>query len=156
MTFSDWLDSQYPDWRGEPGPEIRLHHSRGDVSSLWLRRPGSRVVPDGLGVVADFYSVFDGADLFSSTFKVCSLENAKSRGGVEIVPSLSALGADVRAAGYLFPSPAIPFLIQAGIGVYAASADSSKIYEWDTEEGAVSGTYSTLVEILEEWLAAVG
>lgn len=155
MIFSDWLDRHCPHWREQSGPEIQVRHVSGEVSSLWLR-DGREPLPVGLDAVSDFYALFDGADLFSSTFKVCALRQPKVRTGVEIVPALDEFARDVKAAGCTFPEEAVPFMVQAGIGIYAVARGHSLIYEWDTETHALSGTYRGLTDILDEWLAAVG
>ena len=155
MNFTEWLDAHCLGWRQQAGPEIQVQHATGEVSSIWLREE-AEPLPAGLAAVQDFYSHFDGADLFSSTFKICALRRPKIRSGVELVPALAAFGIDAKAAGCEFPRGSVPFMVQAGIGVYAAAMSHSLIYEWDTEEGVMSGEYKGLVDILDEWVAAVG
>ncbi len=45
-------------------------------------------------------------------------------------------------------------MLQAGIGFYAFDRWLAKIYEWDTEYGEMTGEYSDIYTIFDEWLDA--
>ena len=98
---------------------------------------------------------FDGADLFSSTFKIASISNSKCVGDIELVESLSKFQGWVNQLNPSFPENVVPFMYQAGIGVYAVGVESGKIYEWDDEQGALTDEFDSLAQVLTEWLDAV-
>src|SRR5258708_7224658 len=68
----------------------QINHSNGNVSTLWLK-------PEGMGASSSLqrlhliFDEFDGADLFSSTFKVASLNSSRALNGVKITPTLAEL-----------------------------------------------------------------
>ena len=146
-----WVMTKRPGESLRIGDELRIIHANGDISSFW-QRDGVTLVPPGLDVLG-IYSEIDGADLFSSAFKIASISKRKYRGNVVIVPSVSDMISEAERLECIFPDGAIPFMIQAGIGLYAVH--NGVIYEWDTIEEAISGMYKDLTSILSEWLAAV-
>lgn len=73
-----------------------------------------------------------------------------------LVPLLADLDLEASRFACDFPELALPFMVQAGIGLYAVGRDTGRIYEWDSEAGDVSASYETVEEVLDEWLAAVG
>ncbi len=150
-----WIEAKRPGRLSRAGNELRVSHPDGDVSSLWKRDEQTQI-PAELQQMRGLYEEFDGADLFSSAFKIAAISEPKIRDGVLIVPSLVQLRDEARQLGCQFPKSAVPFMVQAGIGLYAVETDRMLIYEWDTDEGAISGTYGSLAEILDEWLSAVG
>ena len=150
-----WIEENKPGEAEQHGSELRVTHRDGDVSSLWLR-PQSVEIPKQLEHVREVYERFDGADLFSSAFKIAAIREPKTRSGVTIVPSLAELMAETLAGGCHFPEEATPFMIQTGIGLYAVALSRRVIYEWDDVAMEVSGEYSEVGEILEEWQLAVG
>jgi hypothetical protein len=150
-----WIEAKKPGEVSEVGTELRVKHPDGDVSSLW-RRDSRTQVPAELQHVRDLYQEFDGADLFSSAFKVAAISGQRAREGVAIVPSLADLRDEAERLGCRFPEDATPFMVQAGIGLYAVASGRTLIYEWDTDEASIAGTYGSVNEILDEWLSAVG
>lgn len=154
MNLHEWIRGKY--WGSEErvGSEIRIVHPRGDTSSLWPRSPELRLPAElrGLGYL---YDEVDGADLFSSTFKIAAIEEARSRGGVVIVPSLDHVRDLVREERCRFPRGTTPFMQQAGIGWYGFNVKTGLILEWDVEGRELTGEYRSLFEVLDEWAEAV-
>lgn len=151
-SLLDWLRHRAPGAEEVIADELRIRHGRRGVSSLWYRSDPI-IVPPALRPL-QLYETFDGADLFSSTFKVASIASGRVRGDVEIVPSLASLEADALREGAEIPTGATPFMVQAGIGIYSV-APSGRIYEWDSELGEISGEYGDVLAILDEWWGAM-
>jgi hypothetical protein len=149
-----WIDAKMPGQVLDVGDELRVRHLNGETSSLW-RRDKSTAIPPGLHYIREMYEDFDGADLFSSAFKVAAISGPKIRNGVPIAPALSHLQEEALQLGCRFPKGAIPFMVQAGIGLYAVAVEQPLIYEWDSSEGEITGEYPGVIAILDEWLAAI-
>lgn len=149
-----WIRRFAPGVEQEGDGELRILHVKEGVSSLWYRKPEEQV-PEALRRLAGLYDSFDGADLFSSTFKIASLAVPRRRGSVAIVPSVDALVTMARTDGATFPEGCVPFMYQAGIGYYAVSQIGS-VLEWDTETREFSGEYDDVLSIFQEWLQAAG
>ena len=153
--ITQWMEDKKPGQFSRVGNELRVTHYDGDVSSLWPRE-GSLEIPEELRQLQDLYEQCDGADLFSSAFKIAAISESKWRDGVLMVPTLRQLQRESQLLGCHFPEGFVPFMVQAGIGLYAVARDRMLICEWDTDEAAVSGEYGSLSGIFDEWLAAVG
>ncbi len=148
----DWLRHRAPGAEEVLTHELRIQHTGRGVSSLWYR--ADRIaVPPALQPL-QLYETFDGADLFSSTFKVASIASGRVRDDVEIVPSIASLQAVAVREGAEIPTGATPFMLQAGIGIYSV-APSGRIYEWDSELREISGEYADVFAILDEWWGAM-
>jgi hypothetical protein len=154
VNFLDWLLGKRPGTVTRTDDRIEIAHSHGDFSTIWVRRDGAASLP-GQGDVAEFYKLYDGASLFSSTFKIAAIEEAKQRNGVKLAFSLKEIQEEFDRGKVVLPEPAVAFMYQAGIGIYCASTASEQIFEWDTETGEVS-VFPSLVSIFEEWLDAAG
>jgi hypothetical protein len=150
-----WIEAKKPGVLSRVGDELRVSHTDGDVSSLWRREDRTRV-PIELQHVRDLYEELDGADLFSSAFKIAAISGRRTREGVVIAPSLADLQEEAEQLDCQFPEGATPFMLQAGIGLYAVARSQALIYEWDTDQGVIANTYEHVEEILDEWLSAVG
>lgn len=153
MKFLDWILEYCPGALSELENRFEIEHKSGDFSTVFKGTSEQDV--GSLAGLGDVYVDYDGADLFSSTFKVCSVRSAQEKNGVKLVESLASLEAYASEVHASFPEEAIPFMSQAGIGIYALGIHSGRIYEWDSEEQAITGAFGDLPEIFKEWLAAV-
>ena len=157
--FVIWLCGLVPGTIIETDDCVTITHT-GEVagtpttSTLWKRRPEVSLPPH-LGPVETFYRHFDGADLFSSAFKIASLTESKFSGTVPIVGSISDLIEALASAGVAFPEPSTPFMDGSGQWVYAVGHNTGCIHEWDSEVGELSDEYPTVEIIIQEWVAAV-
>jgi hypothetical protein len=147
-----WIRARAPGVEKDIDGELRVEHADRSVSSLWYR-DRLQPVPEALQRLGSIYDLFDGADLFSSTFKIASAVIPRVRGGVAIVPTLDSLSVMAHAEGVAFPSAYTVFMYQAGIGFYAVSQHGG-VYEWDTETGEISGQYDNVLEVFDEWFNA--
>jgi hypothetical protein len=154
MDILDWIRLKRPGQILEIDDRLEITHASGEHSTIWRRCGDSPSTP--LSELSFLYGKYDGMDLFSSTFKVAGLNEAKGTGGVAIVPSLRELAEDVSTTNAEFPGEAVPFMYQAGIGFYALGVRTGRIYEWDEEDNEVSGDYASVAALLDEWLEAVG
>ena len=155
MKLLDWLVANRPGNVSEHDDRYEIEHESGEHSTLFknVGSPISNKSP--LKTLGDIYCTFDGADLFSSTFKVASLVSPRSVEGVELVRSLHNFKDWLDKLDPNFSESVIPFMYQAGIGFYAIGEESGKIYEWDEEQGALSDEFDTLDKILKEWIDAI-
>ena len=153
MNVIDWILAKRPGELYEYDDRFEISHESGEHSTIWKDK--STGDSDELTNLGEIYAKYDGMDLFSSTFKISAKKSAKSVEGVELVDSIEEFGKYVSTMTPVFPEKSIPFMYQAGIGVYAVGVRSGRIYEWDTEELELSGEYGSLVEIFEECLDAV-
>ena len=153
MNIIDWIDANYPGNITEYDDRFEIAHLSGDHSTLFknLSQKGGGV----LTKLGDSYRKFDGMDLFSSTFKVSSIDAARSTEGVALVEPLSSLSSYASSLSSKFPEVVVPFMYQSGIGIYAIGIDSGRIYEWDEEQEELTGEYDSLDEIFQEWLDAI-
>lgn len=153
MDLLGWLKHAVGGKQVQVDDRIDVLHDTGSVSTLWLRSPESKV-PAPLKGLGGVYEAFDGADLFSSTFKIASLSAPRMRGSVPITPTLEQIAEMAVSDGCRFPPGAVPFMMQAGIGFYAVDEQLPKIYEWDTEYEELAGEYEDVSAIFDEWLEA--
>jgi len=153
MKILNWLLTKQPGQVNEYSDRFEISHDSGEHSTLWKKV--SNIVPEYLVGLGDIYTEYDGMDLFSSTFKVSSNTSAKSAEGVEIVENIEQFNEYVATMNPVFPEESIPFMYQAGIGIYAVGKKSGRIYEWDTESSELSDEYENLETIFEEWLDAI-
>lgn len=153
MDIIEWIKINYPGRINQINDRIEIIHNTGEHSTIWLNT--LRLKKDIIGKLNEIYNKYDGMDLFSSTFKVAALETPKRINDVIIVQSLRQVAKDINPLQPKFPEESIPFMYQAGIGFYAVSIASGKIYEWDEEENNLSGEYKSIVEILDEWVKAI-
>jgi hypothetical protein len=152
MTLREWIRRSFPGQERVFGSELKIRHGDGSVSSLWLREERQQI-PDTLSGLAAIYGEIDGADLFSSAFKIASIAEPRSSGGVLVVPSLAGMATAAAEERTCLPAAATVFMEQAGIGFYSATRDGI-IFEHDVETGEVT-TYQDVTAILDEWLAAI-
>jgi hypothetical protein len=148
-----WIQAKRPGRVERLGDRIEITHDTGEHSTIWVNTLQSRGAD--LEHLSDIYHLYDGMDLFSSTFKIAAINEPKGKSSVVLVQSLAQFAADVKSANPCFPEPAIPFMHQAGIGFYAVGTKSGKIYEWDMEEQRLSAEYANVFDILNEWLKAM-
>ncbi len=153
MNIINWILAKRPGKVDEYGDRYEISHDSGEFSTIFKNINSES--GKWLKTLGDTYLKYDGMDLFSSTFKLSSMQSAKTVESVELVDSLRDLSKYVSTVGAKFPEDVIPFMYQAGIGIYALGKNSGRIYEWDIEELTVTGEYSTLEDIFEEWLDAV-
>ncbi len=153
MKILNWLLTKQPGQVNEYNDRFEISHDSGEHSTLWKRESGE--VPEYFVGLGDIYIEYDGMDLFSSTFKISANTSPKSAEGVEIVDDIEKFNEYVTTMSPIFPEESIPFMYQAGIGLYAVGKKSGRIYEWDTELSELSGEYVNLEEIFEEWLNAI-
>lgn len=150
MNLLDWIQTKIPGSETRLRDRLEIAHQDGSHSTLWYRTEAD--IPKGLPKL--IYDEFDGIDLFSSTFKIAALKKAKSENGVEIVFSLDSINREFSDQVDIPPGSTI-FMHQAGIGIYAAFPETDEIIEWDTEMQEITGRYSDLLDILNEWYNAV-
>lgn len=153
MNIMDWISINRPGKIIELRDRYEISHDSGEWSTLFKNI--SKRPPECLLSLGDIYTVYDGIDLFSSTFKIAAIETSKNVEDVELVGSLNDLKSYLSILKSNFPEEAIPFMYQAGIGVYAIGITTGRIYEWDTEESKVSGKYTEIEQIFYEWLRAI-
>jgi hypothetical protein len=127
---------------------VRVAHARCH-STLWLRAPDT-VVPSSLSKLT-FYQHFDGADLFGSAFKLCSILEPKLSEQVILVDTISGLAQELRRSAASLPANATAFMIGSGQWVYFTLPDDDAIHEYDLELSEVSGTYGSVTEVVDEW-----
>lgn len=153
MKIIDWINLNYPGNMLEYDDRFEIAHQSGDCSTLFKNSSKRRI--DVLSKLDAVYLDFDGMDLFSSTFKIASINSVKVVEGVELIEPLSSLGGYASSMLAKFPESAVPFMYQAGIGIYAVDAKSGKIYEWDEEQMKIANEYDHLDNIFQEWLDAI-
>lgn len=155
MKLLDWIKANRPGNISEYDDRFEIEHQSGEHSTVFKNAEANIVTMNSLKPLGDTYTDFDGADLFSSTFKIASISTSKYVGDVELVESLSKFQYWVNQLNPSFPESVVPFMYQAGIGVYAVGAESGRIYEWDDEQGALTDEFDSLDQVLTEWLDAV-
>ena len=90
-TLLDWLLESRPGSVSEMEDRIEISHDSGEHSTLW-KRSESADASGALTTLGDIYTNYDGADLFSSTFKIASVNQPKSKNGVTITFDLGDEG----------------------------------------------------------------
>jgi hypothetical protein len=153
MNITNWLLAKRPGRIVTVDEHVEITHNNGDRSTLWLQMES--LMSWMQGEVRDFYSMYDGADLFSSTFKIAAISEKKKLGAVNVVFTLDEIQRELDVYNCTIPENASAFMYQAGIGIYSASHTSSRIYEFDTETGEVT-QFESLISILEDWVDAIG
>lgn len=78
MSMFDWLLERRPGSVAQLNDRIWISHERGGNSSLWLNQ--GLLYPICHGELDEFYRLYDGADLFGSTFKIASINESKKLG----------------------------------------------------------------------------
>lgn len=136
------------------GDRYQINHSNSDVSTLWIRQE-ELTVPSQLHGLETIYSIFDGADLFSSTFKIASIRDSKTLNGVEITPSLAELASMAAAEPSLAGVALTPFMSEAGVWLYLFDPYSNVIHKWNLEEHEECDSYSSINDVIEEWVRVV-
>lgn len=149
MDVLHWVQAKRPGTITETLDRIEIAHATGERSTIWIAGQSAPNFCVGGG----FYSRYDGADLFSSTFKIAS-SMRRERAGVPLVFSLEEFLVESRHLGVEFPHGTRPFMYQSGIGHYAVDGNGC-IHEWDTEIGGITATYPSIIDVLDEWLAAL-
>lgn len=153
-SFIDFLVRLEPGEVSHGKESCQVLHNSGDVSTLWLKNPEFSGEPR-LARISEFFSDFDGADLFSSTFKVASLFGDRVVNGNSIVGSFEDLRLLARKEHALSDEALIPFMTEAGVWLYLFDPVSSCIRKWDLEYHEECDSYATLESIIEEWFSAV-
>jgi hypothetical protein len=152
MNFADWLLLEQPGKIIIIDDRVEITHDCGDRSTLWLQN--GPLLHWMQGELRDFYGMYDGADLFSSTFKIASISETKAVGGVDIIFTQDQIQRELDVCNFSLPERTSAFMYQSGIGIYSASHTSPRIYECDTETGDVT-RFESLRSIFEEWLDAI-
>ncbi len=153
MNIIDWILAKRPGQIDEYDDRYEISHDAGEHSTLFKNSTSKKI--QGLNSLGNIYTEYDGMDLFSSTFKISAINSTKSVEGVELVECMQDFLKYVTTTNPEFPEESIPFMYQAGIGIYALGKNSGHIYEWDVEEFTLTGEYEGLEEVFEEWLDAV-
>lgn len=151
MKLDEWIASMKTGHKKQTDSCIVIDHEDGDTSHFYIKRHTSQNlewVPESIKLL---YEEFDGMDLFSSTFKICSLKEPIVIGGVTIITSISEL--EERMSNIKFPEPALPFMKETGNWIYAASLNSNWIYSFDIEYGSID-KHRSFYEIIDNWLTA--
>jgi hypothetical protein len=154
MSFFDWVITQCPGTVSQLRDRIEVAHENGDFSTFWLPSRSATISPE-LIRLGDPYCLFDGIDLFSSSFKFASSEKEQAINGVALTPTIHAFADLAANLQFVFPEPATIFMTQSGIWYYAVAKSSGRIFEWDSEQNELSGEYASVIEIISEWLEAV-
>ena len=152
MDLAAWVLEADPGPREDAGDHIMIHHVSRGTSTLWRRTPGT-LLPPAIEVLGP-YEMWDGADLFSSAFKLAAVAGARSLGGVAITPTFVDLQREAAASGWQVSSGAVPFMLGSGQWLYAATP-SGLILEFDLEEKTTGSEFQSLEQVLEEWLENV-
>ncbi len=153
MDILEWIELNRPGRIQEIGDRIEIAHDSGEHSTLWKRVISS--CPVALEKLGQVYTKLDGMDLFSSTFKIAASDSPKAKNGVILTFTLDQLKREVSSKGCDFPNDAVPFMYQAGIGYGALNVRTGAVYECESDGGEPSNEYSSLEELMNEWLAAV-
>lgn len=154
MQIIDYVLMRRPGSVRKELEKIEITHDYGGVSTFWLRQSRSPL-PDPLDKLADLYQLYDGIDLFSSTFKVASVHDRKSKNGIDITFTLSDLQAELSTYMHKKAAGKTPFMLQQGIGIYYLNDNEDGIYEWDTELSEITGKYSGVIDVIGEWCDAL-
>jgi hypothetical protein len=149
VDILDWVQAKRPGAIAKAPDRIEIAHTTGERSTIWIAQQSARHLCVGGG----FYLRYDGADLFSSTFKIASSVR-RERAGVPLVSSFDELLVESRHLGVEFPQGTRPFMYQSGIGYYAVDGNGC-IHEWDTEIEGLTATFPSIIDVLDEWLAAL-
>lgn len=151
----DQIISLFPGTIEENDAYVDIHHDRGDTSTLWKWQSGASALtlPTCLN---DFYTHYEAADLLSSTFKISSPDRTMySSNGVALVGPWSELVEDTLNTGAAFPKDAIPFMLEPGGWLYAASPSRNKLLVWDFELSALNDEFDDLLAVLRNWKSAI-
>ncbi|MFT2111866.1 hypothetical protein [Marinomonas sp. 2405UD68-3] len=155
MKLLNWINHNRRGNVSEFDDRFEIAHDSGEHSVLFKKAVNNTDEVCFLKSIGDIYTTFDRIDLFSSTFKISSLNEPKFIEGVEVVEGLAQFNTWAEGQKPLFPEKSIPFMYQAGIGVYAIGKESGKIYEWDDEQGKLTDEFDNLEDVFQEWLNAV-
>lgn len=153
MDLLKWIQRERPGKLIEHPNRVEIEHVSGEHSTLWFNT--GYECPDGLKGLDELFRKYDGADLFSSTFKIASIKEPKFRDGVQLTFTLDQIEAEFSKCDAALPGLAVPFMIQQGIGIYSVSDSGNVIYEWDTELDELSEEFPDLIAIFGQWLQAV-
>ncbi|HIF9420120.1 TPA: SMI1/KNR4 family protein [Photobacterium damselae] len=155
MKILDWIKVNRVGHIFDYEDRFEIEHQSGEYSILFKNIAVDVFLIELPECLTDIYTNFDGADLFSSTFKIAALNSPKNIEGINLVDSLSEFKVWCEKLNPRFPEATIPFMYQAGIGIYAVGKESGKIYEWDEELEAISDEFDSLEQIFTEWLEAI-
>ena len=152
MDLARWVEQAAPGSQEDGEDYITIKHGNLGTSSLWRRAPSTALPPaiEALG----YYEIWDGADLFSSAFKLASVAGPRSHGGVVIVPGLADLEAEAASVEWRLPRGAVPFMVGSGQWLYAAT-QTGAVLEFDLEQGEPGTDFEGLEQVLREWLRNV-
>lgn len=153
MKFLEWLLLKAPGDTVMGSELIEIAHHKGEDSSILWVNDGADV-PFPAGEVADFYREYDGGVLFTSTFQIVSLKDDRFINGIPVVGTLAELQAEFDSYGVELPERCTAFMFQAGVGIYSASLESSRIFLYDTEREEVR-EIASLRAALETWIDTV-
>lgn len=152
MDLLHWIKTNRPGTATEYSDRIEVEHDCGEHSTLWLRV--APLCPEALKKT-EVFDRYDGADLFSSTFKIASISEPKFRDEVQLTFTLAEIESELLAVKPSLPEFVTPFMLQQGIGIYSVGNVSGSIYEWDTELNELTGSFPSIVDVLAQWLEAV-
>lgn len=154
MDIIDWIRLNRSGEIVEFTDRLEIEHDCGEHSTIWLNK-SLDAESNGLDHLGGFFEKYDGADLFSSTFKIASAHEGKMLNNVKMTFSLEEINDELKSLKTTLPSGVTAFMIQLGIGIYSINESRDKVYEWDFELVELSDTYSSLFDILDEWKEAV-
>jgi len=152
--FVRYLASVVPGTIRRLEDRYQIDHTNGDISTLWLKEK-TVIAPVSLQNLHLIFDEFDGADLFSSTFKVASLNTSRALNGVEITPTLTELSNLVNTEPSLVSQRGVPFMAEAGIWLYLFDPASLMIHKWNIEDHEACDSYASIQSIVEEWVKVV-
>ena len=130
----------------------RIIHNNGDVSHFYCKNESINSITELPSSIRFLYENFSGLDLFSSTFKISSIQKEVIVNGVSILGTLDELAYQME--DIIFPERCIPFMNETGNYIYAASYNSENIFCFDIEYGEIT-QYQSVKEIITDWYLAV-
>jgi hypothetical protein len=127
-----------------------IRHENGDVSKFWKR---SMSASERFSLLGELYSVFNGINLFSSTFFIGRDAND---GYADEFITTDEIAKESEIYGAVFPNGAIPFMIEPGMALYALDSKDKIIYRWDVVNKEITDGFECILDIFDEWLEVVG
>jgi hypothetical protein len=154
VSIFEWALDQFPGTVDRFEDRLEISHGMGDTSTFWLNPDPSLIPAELQALKHDIYEQFDGVDLFSSAFKICSLGATRYLGEVPIVGTLEKMKRIARDEGVSYPD-FVPFMDGSGQWIYGINS-TGLILVWDREyERPTSFTYKDIYEVLAEWKEAI-
>jgi hypothetical protein len=153
MNLREWIDQNKPGQVTLDKDFVEILHEDDDTSILWLNK--DQQCPAILLGLGEIFEIYDGIDLFSSTFKIASIETPKIEQNVKITFTLKEIEDEFLQFKATPPEQSTPFMRQAGIGIYLYGNLTEKIYLWDTELLRFTSKYENIYSIFDKWLSDV-